>query len=255
MRIPINLSSQPPENLRPLRTAVVVTMLAAVLLSIILVQREFRSRREFRALIDQQAKLEQNLQNFKSQQQELESWLMTPEAAQVRDRSAFLNSLILRKGLSWTQMFVDLEKTLPPKARIVSIKPTVGSGDDVQLALTVASASMPPLVDFLKNLESSPQFGPPTVGAQRYGSDKSGSNDISIELTTAYRQAHLIGSSTDGTALTDHGATADDQAMTQAKPQAKGQDVSAAAVEEQRPDAEESVREGSEEPHEPEVNR
>ena len=191
MRIPINLASQPLENLRPLRTAAVLAALAAVVLGVVIVQRELRSRSEDRSLIEQQDKLEVSLQILRGQQQELESWLTTPQAAQIRERSGFLNSLILRKGLSWTQMFVDLEKTLPPNARIVSIKPALSPTKDVELTLTVAASDMKPLVDFLKKLEASPQFGAPTPNAQRYNTDKIGGGEITMALTTRYRQEHL----------------------------------------------------------------
>jgi Tfp pilus assembly protein PilN len=191
MRIPINLASQPLENLRPLRTAVVLASLAAVVLGVVIVQRELRSRSEFRFQIQQQDKLQESLRNLRGQQQEMESWLSTPEAAQIRERSGFLNSLILRKGLSWTKMFMDLEKALPPNARIVSIKPTLSPSEDVDLTLTVAATSMAPLVEFLKKLESSPQFGAPAVNGQRYNTDKTGTGDITLELTTRYRQEHL----------------------------------------------------------------
>ena len=91
MRIPINLASQPLENLRPLRTAVVLAALAAVALGVVIAQRELRSRSEFRALIEQRDKLQESLQNLKGRQTELESWLTTPDAAQIRERSGFLN--------------------------------------------------------------------------------------------------------------------------------------------------------------------
>jgi type IV pilus assembly protein PilN len=221
MRIPINLASQPLENLRPLRTAVVLAVLAAVVLGVVIVQRGLRSRSEFRSLIEQQAKLEESLQNLHGQQQEMESWLTTPEAAQIRERSGFLNSLILRKGLSWTQLFVDLEKTLPSNARIVTIKPTLSPSEDVDLTLTVAASSMGPLVDFLKKLEASPQFGAPAVNGQHYSSEKTSSGDISLEVTARYRQEHLAS----GTAET---AAAEATATLRFDPASYGSQVSAA---------------------------
>jgi type IV pilus assembly protein PilN len=188
MRIPINLASQPPENLRPLRTGVVVLGLAALVLGGVILQQQLRNRSEFRSLIDRQDQLEQSLLNLQGQQKELESALSTPQAMQIRERSAFLNSLIFRKGISWTQIFMDLEKTLPDKAHIVSIRPSLNSSQEVDLALTVASDAIGPLVEFVKRLEASPQFGSPVVGGQHYGGDKAASGEISMDLTTRYRQ-------------------------------------------------------------------
>ncbi|MBI4479272.1 MAG: hypothetical protein HY651_04545 [Acidobacteria bacterium] len=188
MRVPINLASQPLENLRPVRTAVTVAALTAIVLGAVILNREWRSRSEFRALIEQQASLELSLKNLDAERRELESSLSTTQAEQIRMRSGFLNSLILRKSLSWTQLFMDLEKTLPPRARITAIHPKLSATEDVDLQLTVSSPSMEPLVAFLKNLESSPEFGPPVVGTQRALSDKSSGGDISLDLTTRYLQ-------------------------------------------------------------------
>ena len=100
MRIPINLASQPLENLRPVRTAVIAATLIALVLGGVLLNRELRNRNEFRSLIQQQDDLELALRDLGSQQEELEAALSTTEAQLVRERSGFMNSLILRKSIS-----------------------------------------------------------------------------------------------------------------------------------------------------------
>jgi len=188
MRVPINLASQPLENLRPVRAAVVAAGLVAVVLGAVLLNRELRNRNEFRALIQQQAGLELSLRELTAQQQEMESALSTTEAQQIRERSGFMNSLILRKSLSWTQLFMDLEKTLPERARITAIQPQLNATEDVDLNLTVSAASMEPLVEFLKNLESSSEFGAPVVGAQHYVTERTAETGIELVLTSRYVQ-------------------------------------------------------------------
>lgn len=188
MRLPINLATEPRENLRPVRTAVIAAALVALVLGSLALRREIRNRNEFRSMIQQQDALEFNLRDLAKQQNELEAALSTNEAQQIRQRSGFMNSLIMRKSLSWTQLFMDLEKTLPARARITAIQPKLNESDDVDLDLTVASASMEPLVEFLKNLESSKDFGPPVVGSQHYGSGTSSDQGIELVVTTRYAQ-------------------------------------------------------------------
>jgi type IV pilus assembly protein PilN len=188
MRIPINLSSQPLENLRPLRVGVALAALAAVLFGGIIVRNELRNRSEFQALIERRTALQASLGSLQRERQELQEWLDQPHAVQVRERSAFLNSLIQRKSLSWTQMFVDLEKTLPQRARITSIKPSLSNSPGADLALTAEADAMSPLVEFLKNLEGSPKFGPPAVGSQSYSTRSNAEGGITIDLTTRYLQ-------------------------------------------------------------------
>lgn len=188
MRVPINLASDPLENLRPLRAAVAVAALAALVLGGVIATREWRSRSEFRSLIQQQADVEQRLRALETEQKQLEEALSTEQARRVRERSAFLNSLILRKSLSWTRLFMDLEKTLPARARITAIHPRLSADEEVSLNLTVLAPSIEPLVEFLKNLESSAAFGAPIVGSQRNLSERSAEAGVELELTTRYVQ-------------------------------------------------------------------
>ena len=66
------------------------------------------------------------------EQAELDAVLRKPENAEVLERSVFLNTLLLRKGISWTRILADLEKTMPHNVRIIQIHPSVdaeGPGD------------------------------------------------------------------------------------------------------------------------------
>jgi len=188
MRIPINLASQPLENLRPVRTAVIAATLIALVLGAVLLNRELRNRNEFRSLIQQQADLELALRDLGSQQEELEAALSTTEAQLVRERSGFMNSLILRKSISWTQLFMDLEETLPARARVTAIHPRLNAAEDVDLELTISAASIEPLVEFLKNLESSSEFGAPVVDSQHYLAERASEGGIELAVTTRYAQ-------------------------------------------------------------------
>jgi len=81
----------------------------------------------------------------------------------VLERSLFLNTLLFRKGISWTKVFADLEKELPPNVRIITIRPQVVSENQVYLEMTVGAESPAPVVDLLTRLESSEVFGATTV--------------------------------------------------------------------------------------------
>ena len=188
MRVPINLASQPLENLRSLRAGVVLASITALLFGTVILRHELRNRSEFRALIEQRDGLQASLSALRSEQEELDGWLRTPEAEQIRSRSAFLNALILRKSLSWTQIFMDLERLVPPRVRITSIKPSLGASHDADLALVAAADSMSPLVELVKRLEASPKFGSTVVGSQKSSSQSSAEEGVQIDVTTRYIQ-------------------------------------------------------------------
>ncbi|MBI4463247.1 MAG: hypothetical protein HY647_00955 [Acidobacteria bacterium] len=186
MKIPINLASQTYENLRPLYIAVVTSAIVLVGLASLVVWKDRQNRNETQLLTAEIHRFQQEVVAMQEEQQELERALQSPEVQQIRDRLAFLNSLILRKSLSWTQIFMDLEKILPSQARIIAISPSPNPFQQAELNLTVAAVEIGPLVEFLKNLESSPQFGSPVVGSQRFPAERAADRSIVLELSTRY---------------------------------------------------------------------
>ena len=186
MKIPLNLALQPYENMRPLYLAVGMAAAVLVGLASLVLWKDWQNRDETRLVTEQIRLLQRESAALQEKQQELERWLQMPEVQQIRDRAAFLNSLILRKSLSWTQIFMELEKILPAQARITAIRPSMNQLQQAELSLTVAAVEMGPLVAFLKNLESSSRFGSPVVDAQRFPTDRSADRNIQLDLSARY---------------------------------------------------------------------
>lgn len=189
MKVAFNLASHPYENLRPYYTVAWIAVAVAAIVALGLVNREREQRSETRSLTQQLSRFEQEVQDLEREQRELEAWLRRPEVQEIRDRSGFLNSMIFRKSLSWTQMFLDLEKILPARAQVISIQPQMDTPQQAELALTVTATEMEPLVELLKNLESSSHFGSPSVESQRVVTDRTQQTRIALDLRTQYRQS------------------------------------------------------------------
>ncbi|MEE8177092.1 MAG: hypothetical protein V3T65_03775, partial [Acidobacteriota bacterium] len=191
MRVPINLASRPYENLRPYYNVAVLAVIFLVALASAVAWNDWQNRRDTRLLTEQSRQLETAMAELGREQQELEQWLGRPEVQEIRDRSDFLNSLIVRKSLSWTQMFMDLETILPARAQVTAIRPRLNQDQQVEVNLTVAAASMGPLVEFLKKLEAALQFGSPVVHAQRPPSTATTDGQITLDLSVLYHQVAL----------------------------------------------------------------
>lgn len=188
MKIPINLASQPYENLRPWYLAVAASAVVLAVLAGLVGWNLRQNANRTRELTQQNERFVKDTAALKRQQQELTQWLNRPDVQEIRDRSAFLNSLILRKSLSWTQMFMDLEKVLPDRVQVNAVRPSENESSQAALNLSVSATTAPPLIEFLKNLESSPQFGAPVVEAQRYPTEKSSDQSIVLEMSVIYHQ-------------------------------------------------------------------
>jgi type IV pilus assembly protein PilN len=103
--------------------------------------------------------LEKQLQTSSREQAELEAVLRRPENAEVLDKVLFINSLLYRKGISWTGIFSDLEGVMPHNVRLIAVRPQVDGRNDVLLDMTVGAQSQLPVIQMLKSLESSAMFG------------------------------------------------------------------------------------------------
>ena len=167
MRFPVNLASEPFRRDRPMVVGTVgVSVLLIILFGIFvsLAVAERNRAKEARGLI---AKVEGQLQTMAAEQTKLESVLRKPENAEVLDRSVFTNQLLLRKGVSWTRIFMDLEKVLPHDVRLVSVRPQLNGPNDLLLDMDIGTQNAEAVVPFVMNLERSPMFGSTTMHNSR----------------------------------------------------------------------------------------
>jgi hypothetical protein len=164
IHVPINLASDPFRRDRPL---MVGSIAAGVVLALLIVGQAMvvlTERRQAAATRVDIERLNAQLRVLSDEQAKLDATLAKPENAEVLERSLFLNDLIERKSISWTKIFSDLEKVMPYNLRLVSVRlPEVDSQNQVFLDMLVSSKDVMPVLDLLKRLEASPQFGPTSV--------------------------------------------------------------------------------------------
>jgi len=109
------------------------------------------------------AQTEKQVSGMTSEQATLEASMRKVENADVLERSVFLNTLIARKGISWSRLFADLEQVMPYNVRLVALRPQANAKNEIQLEMTVAAQSIEPVIDLLKRMESSAVFTIPSM--------------------------------------------------------------------------------------------
>jgi hypothetical protein len=102
---------------------------------------------------------EQQLGAMAKERSRLEATLRQQQNAEVLDRSVFLNTLLMRKGVSWTRIFSDLEKVTPPNVRVVTVRPQINGNNELSLDMVVASQAVESIQNFVMQLEASNLFG------------------------------------------------------------------------------------------------
>ncbi|MGC8793216.1 MAG: hypothetical protein ACP5U2_07465 [Bryobacteraceae bacterium] len=159
MRIGINLASEP---FRPRRPVIVAAaMMAGLLLAVLatLAYLGVQERARLSATREAVARLEDEARALTAEQARLEALLRRAENAEVLEHSLFYNSLLYRRGISWTRLFDDLEQVIPHNVRLISIRPQLGAENEVLLDMVVGAESSEPVVALLARLENSPRFG------------------------------------------------------------------------------------------------
>jgi len=160
IQVPINLATEPFRRDRPL---LVASAALSVLLAFSLafeVKTILSERQQGAEIHDIINRLNTKLRGITTEQAKLAALLRKPENAEVMERSLFLNQLIDRKAISWTKLFADLEKVMPYNVKLVSVRlPAVDIDNRVELDMVVGANERPELLELLKHLEASPQFG------------------------------------------------------------------------------------------------
>jgi len=108
MNVPVNLASQQFRRDRPLLIGSAVAGVLLLGLLVMLVSLNVGEQGRLKSTQAEIDVLNRRLQSVAIEQAKLDAVLRKPENAQVLDYSVLINSLLYRKGISWTRIFADL---------------------------------------------------------------------------------------------------------------------------------------------------
>jgi type IV pilus assembly protein PilN len=186
MRVDINLASQPYQDAKQFWLRWGGALVALGLLTLILVYSALTgwiSASKDRELIRQrQAQIAARTQE-KSQ---AEALLNRPEHRSTRDRSQYLNDLFQRKAFSWTKVFEDLERVMPPRLHVVSIRPEMGSEAELNIKLVVAGESRDRALDLVRKMEASQRFQQTRIDQERTESGQTPGDNVQFDINAVY---------------------------------------------------------------------
>lgn len=187
MRVTINLASQPFEDAqRFVRQWTLTLGLVGLLTLVLVVGAVLRLRSwsvEERRIHDLQAQLAQGDREIG----QAEAFLNRPENRDTRDKSLILNDLIARKAFSWTEVFSDLERIMPPRLHVVSIRPELTPDNQLALRMMVAGESRERALELVRHMEKSPRFRQPQIVAEaRQEQPQDPGDRVQFDITALY---------------------------------------------------------------------
>jgi type IV pilus assembly protein PilN len=185
MRVDINLATRPYEDVRrfwlrwgaPLAA---LSMLTLVLLYLALAG--LLTARKDRSMIRQR---QQQIAARDKEKVEAEALLNRPENRSTRDRAQFLNDVFQRKAFSWTNVFEELERVMPPRLHVVSIRPAMGSDNQLEIKLVVAGESRTRALQLVEKMESSQRFQQTHILQESGLSGQAGDN-VQFDISAFY---------------------------------------------------------------------
>jgi type IV pilus assembly protein PilN len=133
MRLNINLATNPYQDARRFwmiwgSTLAIAGILTLALL-VITVTGWMNARRDRQRIAELKAQIAQR----DNERARAQAFLNLPANRSTRDRSQFLNDLIVRKAFSWTRVFEELERVMPARLHVVSIHPEMSGSNELQL--------------------------------------------------------------------------------------------------------------------------
>jgi type IV pilus assembly protein PilN len=158
MRLAINLATQPYEVAREYLRRMTMIIAALGILAVVLVGYIIYLRAHTRSINRQIASVQQQINSLDHEETQARAILNKPTNRVIADQSDFLNDLFARKSLSWTRLFTEMEKLVPPELHVVSMKPEYTKTNDLVLHVIVATDSRARAVELVRNMEKSNHF-------------------------------------------------------------------------------------------------
>lgn len=173
MRVNLNLASRKYEDVRRFVVMWTTTLAAlsfiALALSVLAYFKHVDSARAAAETRD----LQDKVTALTRQRNELKAFENQPENRDVTQQKQFWNTEIMRRSFSWTVLFNDLQKIMPPRAYVNSVQPELTPEGRLLLKLTVTGETQDDTLELIRKMEGSSRFQSPRPTAFSVQKDQS----------------------------------------------------------------------------------
>lgn len=180
----LNLATRPLVSHRRFFAGTVLLGAIGLLLFLGLGWRFYVLRKAEENLRARSNKLQQELNAVDAQRRDLEKYFEQQNAAGFQEHAKFVIGVLQARSVNWTQMFMDLEKTLPPGVHVVRIQPKLDKGV-VTVHFLVGAANEESKVKLLHAFENSHSFAHVELLSQKEGT-QAGADPLTIEFVAEY---------------------------------------------------------------------
>jgi hypothetical protein len=184
MYVRLNLATNPLLSHRRFLAGSAVVGALGLLLFLVLGWRAYNLRKADEDLRTRSNKIQKEMATVEKERKELDVYFAQQEAAGFQDHAKFVVGVLQARSINWTQMFMDLERTLPPGVRVVHIQPKLEKGI-VSVHFVVGAANQEAKLKLLKSFENSNSFSHVEWLAERTAT-QAGADPLTIEFVAEY---------------------------------------------------------------------
>jgi Tfp pilus assembly protein PilN len=184
MYVRLNLATKPLVTHRRFLAGAVLVGVLGGLLFLILGLRFYSLRKADADLRAKTSQYQQEMAGLVEQRRELDRYFSQADTSKLQGRAVFIRDVIEARSINWTEMFMDLEKTLPAGTRIVRIEPRLEKGV-VTVKFVVGAVNDEAKLKVLKAFEDSKSFSNIELEAVRVSTQGTG-DPLMIEFSAVY---------------------------------------------------------------------
>jgi Tfp pilus assembly protein PilN len=172
MRVDINLASRKYEDVRRFfvfwGTTLVLLAACSLALAVLAYLKHSDSARAAQETHD----LEQKIAALTKESTELKDFENRPENRDVTLQKQFWNTEIMRRSFSWTLLFNDLQRIMPPRVYVNSVQPELTPEGRLKLKVLITGETQDDTVELIKRMERSSRFHSPRPTFQSVEKDQ-----------------------------------------------------------------------------------
>jgi Tfp pilus assembly protein PilN len=174
-----NLSTRPFYNIRAVQVSLGALALLVVILTGLNLMQLVRLTASERALGARAQQAEAEAQRFRDEARRIRSQIDAKELSEVAAAAQEANAIIDLRTFSWSDLFVQLESTLPESVRLTSFRPQEDREGRLVMTLGVQARRVQDLESFLDALEKTGRFR--NVLAAQEQTDQEGLINATVE--------------------------------------------------------------------------
>jgi Tfp pilus assembly protein PilN len=157
MYVRLNLATNPLQSHRRFLASSAAVGVLGLLVFVGLGWRAYNLRKADQDFRARSTRVQKELATVSQEREELQRYFAQQEAAGFQEHAKFVVGVLQSRSINWTQMFMDLERILPPGVRVVRIEPKLEKGT-VTVHFVVGAANQEAKLKLLKSFENSSSF-------------------------------------------------------------------------------------------------